>query len=82
MFIVGHLLGMIETAPTLHLLRGMAWVIPFRSAASSGAWLWQDKREGNLIIQEFVTNGSLKTYLTKIDRDEYDLTKLGKNERY
>ena len=44
--------------------------------------LVQDKKEGNLIIQEFVTNGSLKTYLTKIDRDEYDLTKLGKNERY
>ena len=40
--------------------------------------LVQDKKEGNLIIQEFVTNGSLKTYLTKIDKDEYDLTKLGK----
>ena len=40
--------------------------------------LVQDKKEGNLIIQEFVTNGSLKTYLTKI-KDTYDLAHLGKN---
>ena len=41
--------------------------------------LVQDKKEGNLIIQEFVINGSLKTYLTKIDKDEYEITSLGKN---
>ena len=43
--------------------------------------LVQDKKEGNLIIQEFVTNGSLKSYLTKIDKDDYDLTQLGKTEK-
>ena len=39
--------------------------------------LVQDKKEGNLIVQEFVAKGSLKTFLTNVKQDEYELTDLG-----
>ena len=39
--------------------------------------LVQDKEEGNLIIQEFVSKGSLKTYLKNMRRDDYELSDLG-----
>ena len=39
--------------------------------------LVQDKIEGNLIIQEFVSKGSLKNYLKALVREDYELSDLG-----
>ena len=39
--------------------------------------LVQDKIEGNLIIQEFVSKGALKSYLKVLVRDNYELSDLG-----